>query len=122
MLFQRVPDAVIGPRLGKVIAPAFRRALFIGDNLVEHDRSAVNHTVIRNALFDHQNPRAVGENMGPFLHQGLTTGWVHGCRIHLNTVINWNVAHHFGCKGRIDRVGGLRNDLPKGFKIATVGV
>ena len=122
MLFQRVPDAVIGPRLGKVIAPAFRCALFIGDNLVEHDRGAVNHTVISHTLFDHQNPRAMGENMGPFLHQGLTTGWVHGCRIHLRAVIDGNVAHHRACQGRIGGVGGLRNDLAESFKIATVGV
>ncbi len=105
VLFKAVPDAVIGPRLGEMIAAACAAAVLLIDHRAEHGAGAVNHGVIGFSGLQDHDARTVQQGIGPFRHQRLAFDRVVDCGVQGAAIIDQHVLLHIGGKRIIGQIG-----------------
>ena len=67
VLFQRIPDTVIGTRFGKMVAAPLCRLFLVCNDPVKDGGGLVDHLRALHPLADHKDACSIGKNAGPFL-------------------------------------------------------
>lgn len=73
-------------RFREVVAPAFGGPLFLFDDGFENSARPVDDRMVCQTLPDHDDPRPIGEDIGPFLREQGPFGRIEGRLVHQRPV------------------------------------